>query len=165
MEPTPGTHEPTGWDSAARGVLQLPSGLLVRARGLRDPAPDGPEPEYGVYLLGAPPPRVAWQQRWVQWADFWVPSDPRDLAAALAAARRRARRGRVEIACWGGRGRTGTALACLAAQDGLSPAGAVAYIRAQGIPHAVESPPQRAFIARFARRARLTDSPSAPPMR
>jgi protein-tyrosine phosphatase len=56
---------------------------------------------------------------------------------------------RVEIACRGGRGRTGTALACLAVIDGVPAGQAVAFVRQHYDPHAVETPWQRRYVARF----------------
>ena len=56
---------------------------------------------------------------------------------------------RVEVACSGGRGRTGTALACIAALDGLPPGEAVAFIRNHYDPRAVETPWQRRYVHRF----------------
>ncbi len=56
---------------------------------------------------------------------------------------------RVEFACSGGRGRTGTALACLAVLDGAPAAEAVAYVRRTYDPHAVETPWQKRFVRRF----------------
>ena len=47
------------WEAGAPGVLMLPSGRLIRGRGLRRPLPEGPEPELGIYLLGSAPPPVA----------------------------------------------------------------------------------------------------------
>ncbi|UAL30698.1 hypothetical protein K8W59_04065 [Nocardioides rotundus] len=47
---------------------------------------------------------------------------------------------RVEVACAGGRGRTGTALACIAIADGVAPADAVAFVRAHYDRHAVGMP-------------------------
>jgi protein-tyrosine phosphatase len=67
----------------------------------------------------------------------------------LLEAWRRAATQRVELACEGGRGRTGTALACIAVQDGVPPRDAVAYVRQHYHPHAVETPWQRRFISRF----------------
>ena len=64
---------------------------------------------------------------------------------------RRAAVERVEVACAGGRGRTGTALACLAVLDGVDPAAAVRYVRAGYHPRAVETPGQRRFVARYRR--------------
>jgi protein-tyrosine phosphatase len=53
---------------------------------------------------------------------------------------------RVEIACPGGRGRTGTALACLATVDGLPGREAIAYVRRPYDPRSVETPWQRRFV-------------------
>jgi hypothetical protein len=141
----------TGWEPDAAGVLRLPSGRLVRGRGLRAPMPTGHLPRFGVYLLGSPPPEFGWETRWVRWADFWLPADPSYARSVLTEALRRAERERVEIACYGGVGRTGTALACLAVLDGVPPAEAVGYVREHYHRHAVETPWQRRFVSRFAR--------------
>ena len=61
------------WEPASGGVVSFPSGRLIRGRGLRHPPPSGPGPDFGVYLLGAAPPLVEWEQRWVRWPDFWLP--------------------------------------------------------------------------------------------
>jgi protein-tyrosine phosphatase len=53
---------------------------------------------------------------------------------------------RVEVACGGGRGRTGTALACIAVLDGVPPDEAVAWVRARYDKHAVETPWQKRFV-------------------
>jgi hypothetical protein len=137
------------WDPAAPGVMRLPSGRLVRGRGLRHPLPRGPRPEFALYLLGHEPPPVAWDARWVRWPDFRLPSDRAAAREALCEAWRRAECERVEIACGGGRGRTGTALACLAVLDGEAPHAAVAYVREHYAPGAVETPWQRRFVSRF----------------
>jgi protein-tyrosine phosphatase len=55
----------------------------------------------------------------------------------------------VEVACGGGLGRTGTALACLAVLDGVPAGEAVAYVREHYHPRAVETPWQRRFVRRF----------------
>ena len=137
------------WDAGAVGVMNLPSGLRVRGRGLRRDLPDGPAPEFGVYLLGDEPPAVAWESEWVQWPDFRLPRHPVWLREMLLEIRERATDERVEIACEGGRGRTGTALACLAVLDGVAPEQAVAYVRAHYDRRAVETPWQRRFVKRF----------------
>ena len=139
----------TTWEPTALGVLRLPSGRLVRGRGLRDPLPAGPTPTFALYLLGHEPPPVPWEARWLRWPDFRLPSDRTAAAAALREAWARAERERVEIACSGGRGRTGTALACLAVLDGVPGDEAVAYVRAHYSSHAVETPWQRRFVSRF----------------
>ncbi|SDY05456.1 Protein-tyrosine phosphatase [Modestobacter sp. DSM 44400] len=128
------------WDAAAAGVLTLPSGRLVRGRGVGSPLPAGPEPEFGVYLLGRRPAVQPWESRWVTWPDFRLPWDPGDLWAALADVLGRADSQRVEVACRGGHGRTGTALACLAVLDGLAADRAVAYVRDHYRSRAVETP-------------------------
>ena len=137
------------WDIEAPGVLQLPSGRRVRGRALRGPLPDGPLPEFGVYLQGRPLVALDWDSRWVRWSDFRVPSDPQDAYDALSETWVRAGRQRVEVACTGGRGRTGTALACLAILDGIRARDAVAFVRRHYHPRAVETPWQRRFVTRF----------------
>ncbi|BCJ45091.1 protein-tyrosine-phosphatase [Actinoplanes ianthinogenes] len=137
------------WDKDGAGVLRLPSGRLIRGRGLRAPMPTGHPPRFGVYVLGAPPPEFGWESRWVRWRDFWVPADPAYLKSVLTEALRRADRERVEIACFGGVGRTGTALACLAVLDGVPAGEAVDFVREHYHRHAVETPWQRRFVTRF----------------
>jgi hypothetical protein len=136
------------WDADDRGVLRLPSSRLVRGRGLRDPMPSGHPPTFGVFLLGRRPPEVGWETRWVRWPDFLLPADPAYARTVLREAWERAATERVEIACGGGRGRTGTALACLAVLDGVPAAEAVAFVRRHYDRHAVETPWQRHFVRR-----------------
>lgn len=64
---------------------------------------------------------MPWNTRWVRWPDFRLPTDRVDAQDALDEAWRRAKAERVEVACGGGRGRTGTALACIAVLDGVPP--------------------------------------------
>jgi hypothetical protein len=138
------------WQPADPGVLRLPSGRLVRGRGLRHPlAGQAPTPSYALYLLGRQPPPVAWEFRWIRWPDFRLPADPADARAALTEAWRRAAAERVEIACGGGRGRTGTALACLAVLDGVPAEEAVAFVRRHYDRRAVETPWQKRYVRRF----------------
>ncbi|MGY1814795.1 protein-tyrosine phosphatase family protein [Blastococcus sp. SYSU D00820] len=137
------------WEERAPGVVQLPSGRRVRGRGLRRPLPAGPLPSFGVYLLGRPPPVLGWESRWVRWPDFRLPADAGDLRAALAEAWERSATERVEVACGGGSGRTGTALACLAVLDGVPPGDAVAFVRHAYRPRAVETRRQARFVADF----------------
>ncbi|CAM5412086.1 phosphatase domain-containing protein [Streptomyces aurantiogriseus] len=140
------------WQPGQPGVLALPSGRLVRGRGLRRPLdPTAPTPSYGLYLLGSPPPQVAWEARWIRWPDFRLPADRADARAALVEAWRRAADDRVEVACGGGRGRTGTALACLAVLDGVPAGEAVAFVRRHYDRHAVETPWQRGYVRKFTR--------------
>lgn len=92
---------------------------------------------------------MPWESRWLRWPDFRLPADARQAREVLNEAWARAVDGRVELACGGGRGRTGTALACLAVLDGVPPAEAVAYVRAHYDRRAVETPWQRRYATRF----------------
>jgi len=138
------------WDPEADGVLRLPSGRLVRGRGLRKPLPAGLVPEFGLYLLGQAPPAMSWESRWLRWPDFRLPADRAEAAGVLREAWERAETQRVEVACGGGFGRTGTALACLAVLDGVPAGEAVAFVRAHYSPRAVETPWQRRFVRTLA---------------
>ena len=137
------------WDVAAPGVIVLPSGRAVRGRGLRRPLSPGPTPDFAVYLLGHEPTPVPWPYTWLRWRDFWLPSDVEAARETLLDAWARSPHERVEVACGGGHGRTGTALACLAVVDGIPPSDAVEYIRQHYDRRAVETPWQRRFVARF----------------
>ncbi|MDQ6657770.1 MAG: protein phosphatase [Actinomycetota bacterium] len=137
------------WAADDKGVLTLPSGRRVRGRSLRAGLNAGLQPEFGVYLLGEDPGSMAWPSRWLRWSDFRLPVDGEDADAAISEAWRRAVDERVEIACAGGRGRTGTALACMAVLDGVPPRDAVAFVRSGYHPRAVETPWQRWYVRRF----------------
>ena len=137
------------WDADAAGVMLLPSGRLIRGRGLARPLPEGPVPAFAVYLLGDMPPSVLWPARWVKWPDFRLPADPLDARDAFGAALAHVAYERVEVACQGGHGRTGTALACIAILDGLPAEQAVAYVREHYRPTAVETARQQRFVRGF----------------
>jgi hypothetical protein len=140
-------------------AIRLPDGCRVRGRGLRHGPPDGPAPDYGLYLGTARLRRrhghtLPWPQDWIDWPDFLLPRDRAEATARIRDLHDRAHAGqRVEIACGGGVGRTGTVVACLAVLGGLDPAQALAWTRATYHPRAVETPWQRAWIGRFAARA------------
>lgn len=139
----------TTWVPEAPGILRLPSGRLVRGRGLARPLPEGAEPEFALYLLGDEPPTVSWEARWVPWRDFGLPEDRSTAAQALREAWDRSATKRVEVACQGGFGRTGTALSCLAVLDGVPPGDAVSYVREHYDQNAVETPWQSRYVERF----------------
>lgn len=136
------------------GAITLPGGEAVRGRGLRNPVPDG-IPSYGLYLGSAKlrdrhDDDLKWPHDWLDWPDFRVPRDREEATRSLKALHERARAGEaVEIACNGGVGRTGTAIACLAILDGVPPSEAVAWARAHYHHRAVETPWQRRWVARF----------------
>jgi protein-tyrosine phosphatase family protein len=128
------------------GVVRLPGGGLVRGRRLTDPVSPA---DFALVLADGPPP--AWPHRRLRWPDFWVPLDRADALDALRDVRRRAVAGeRVEVTCRGGVGRTGTALAALGVLDGLAPGDAVAWVRREYHPRAVETPWQRRWLRRVA---------------
>jgi hypothetical protein len=133
----------SGWHDED-GVVRLPGGALVRGRRLAD---DVPPADFALVLADGPAP--AWAHRRVRWPDFWIPLDRADALDALREAHRRALDGqRVEVACRGGVGRTGTALAALAVLDGLPPEEAVRWVRREYHPRAVETPWQRWWLRR-----------------
>jgi len=138
------------WHTDDTGVLRLPSGRLVRGRGLRRPLPEGPTPTYAVYLLGKRPPEVPWEADWLRWPDFWLPRSRTQAHTVLRTVWERAAGERVEVACGGGRGRTGTALACLAVLDGVPADSAVDFVRRGYDRHAVETPWQKRYVRTFA---------------
>ncbi len=146
---------PHDQDRTLPGALRLPDGLWVRPRGLRRPPPPGPGPDAGLYLGSARLRRrhddaLSWPHTWIDWPDFGVPRDRDDAVTQIRALHERARAGAaVELACGGGVGRTGTALACLAILSGLPPADAVAWTRLHHHPRAVETPWQRRWVRAF----------------
>lgn len=95
---------------------------------------------------------TGWPGRWLRWPDFWLPVDRDAAVQAFNEAWTHAETRRVEIACGGGVGRTGTALACLAVLDGLSGGDAVDYVRCNYSPRAVETPWQRRYVRNFSGR-------------
>jgi hypothetical protein len=137
------------WFANAPGVLRLPSGRLIRGRRAGGALPAGPVPEWALLLSAHAPVIELPSVRWLQWPDFWLPTDRADAADAFAEALRRSDTDRVEVACHGGRGRTGTALACIAVLDGVPPAQAVAFVRAHYDRRAIETPWQRRYVSRF----------------
>lgn len=144
------------------GAIRLPDGTPVRGRGRREPLPDGPPPEFGLYPGRAPdrpdrllrwrtPWRPDWPAEWVDWPDFGTPRDGDRAAAAIVRAYRLAVDGRrVEVACGGGVGRTGTVIACMAVLAGHPPGHALAWTRRNYRRRAVETRGQRRWIAWFA---------------
>ncbi|GAA4059270.1 protein-tyrosine phosphatase family protein [Nonomuraea soli] len=127
-------------------VVELPDGARVRGRGLRRSDGAAEPVDYGLYLAPFEP---AWEHSYLRWPDFWVPSDPDRAVALIRDLHARALAGqRVEVACGGGIGRTGTVIACLAVLSGIPRADAVAWTRAHYHRRAVETPWQRRWIAR-----------------
>src|SRR5262245_52218834 len=137
------------------GAIQLPDGTWIRGRGLRNPEPPGEKPDYGLYLGSAKMRRklddgLTWPHDWVGWPDFRVPTDRDAAILAVRKLHETALPGkRVELACGGGFGRTGTAMSCVAILAGVAPAEAVAWVREHYNHRAVETPWQRKWVLRF----------------
>jgi hypothetical protein len=134
-----------------RSVVVLPDGTKVTAVSFdaTDPYSRDEPPDYGLYL------DRRWQPPWshdhLDWPDLGVPSDASKVLAALRSVLYLARAGdRVEIGCFGGHGRTGTTLACLAVLSGHPPGEAVTWVRANYCADAVETAEQEAFVLRLA---------------
>ncbi|GII64244.1 protein-tyrosine-phosphatase [Sphaerisporangium krabiense] len=138
------------------GSIQLPDGTWIRGRGLRNPTPSGPVPDFALYLGTSRlrrrhAPALTWPHEWVDWPDFLLPRDAKSAAESLKALHTRAESGQaVEVACGGGVGRTGTAIACLTTLTGLSPSEAVTWTRAHYDHRAIETPWQRRWVTWFA---------------
>ena len=131
--------------------LVLPDGTRVRGRGRRESLPAGPLPEFGLYLGWRRAHLPDWPSVLVDWPDFRTPRDPQAAAAGIVEAYGRAKSGeRVEVACGGGVGRTGTVIACMAVLAGHPAADAVRWTRENYRRHAVETPGQRRWVAWFA---------------
>lgn len=140
------------WPSGP-GVIELPDGARLRGRGLRAGSVPECQPEWGLYLLGREPQAFDWPSRWLRWPDFRLPASFEDARAAFEEAHRLAAHGvRVEVACGGGRGRTGTALACIAQLGGVPAGDAIGWVREHYRDGAVETPWQRRHVRRFSER-------------
>lgn len=138
------------WNTDTARVIQLPSGRLIRGRGLRYDLPEGQTPTLAVHLTDHQPPDPAWESLWVPWRDFWLPADPLDAMRKLRLAHERATSERVEVCCGGGIGRTGTALSAMCVFEGMDPKEAVTWVRRNYHSRAVEVPWQRRFIRQVA---------------
>jgi rhodanese/phosphatase family protein len=136
--------------------VTLPDGAVVLAHGRLDLVPaDRPAlPAFALYLdeRWRDDPVVAWPHVVAEWPDFGLPADEAALFATIVDLHQRARAGAiVEIACYGGIGRTGTVLSCFAVAAGIDEAvAAVAWVRAHYHGSAVETKEQEALVERFA---------------
>jgi protein-tyrosine phosphatase len=126
----------------------LPGGTQLTAVSFDPSAPyaRARDPDYGVYLDARWQP--PWDHGYIDWPDFGVPTNKAAMVDALKSVLERVRSGQhVEVGCLGGHGRTGTALACLAALTGYPARDAVAWVRSSYCAKAVETPGQAAFVA------------------
>ncbi|MEX5274590.1 protein-tyrosine phosphatase family protein [Kocuria sp. CPCC 205235] len=138
------------WETET-GVLKLPDGRVVRGTGVRCRRRGASAPEFAIYLLGKDPRIEAWPYRWTKWPEFRTPANTFNAVAALSEAHERAMTERVEIACSGGVGRTGTAIALLAVMSGVAADDALAWARAHYHPRAVETRGQKRWLRDAAR--------------
>ncbi|MFI5041101.1 MAG: protein-tyrosine phosphatase family protein [Acidimicrobiales bacterium] len=135
--------------------VTLPDGTAVLAQGWLDlvPSQRPRDPDFAIYLdeRWRDDPHVTWPFRIIGWEDFGLPVDEAEVFTAIVDLHQRAQTGElVEIGCYGGVGRTGTVLGCLAILAGVVPADAVAWVRNHYHPSAVETPEQERLVARFA---------------
>ncbi|GII00302.1 protein-tyrosine phosphatase family protein [Planobispora takensis] len=137
-------------------AVQIPDGTWIRGRGLRDPTPIGPVPDFALYLglsrlRNRHEAKLLWPHEWVPWPDYMLPLDWHETALAIVRLYDRARSGEaVEVACKGGVGRTGTVISCMTILAGLPAHLAVRWTRRKYNPRAVETPWQRRWVAWFA---------------
>lgn len=132
-------------------VVIFPDGTQVLASGWLERKPGAPTPDFGLYLdpLWSP----WWPAVLLDWPDFGVPTNRDTADGEIRAAFARARAGeRVEVACVGGHGRTGTVLACMAILAGVPPSEAVSWLRGTYCERAVQEPAQQYWIERYAER-------------
>ncbi len=108
-----------------------------------------PMAEHTLLLATFRPQSLGDRSTWVRWPDFGVPWSESAASAALLDVWTLSEHLRVDVRCRGGRGRTGTALACLAVFDGLDPDAALELVRRHYDPRAVETPGQKALIRRM----------------
>ena len=107
-------------------------------------------PVWALFLSGGPAAATPWPARRLRWPESWLPLESDAARLAFAEAHRLTTEGvRVDVACGGGRGRTGTALACIAQFGGVEAEAATAWVRRHYDARAVETPWQRRYVRRF----------------
>ncbi len=129
-------------------AVELPDGPTIW--GATFPAEDYRRerlPDFGLYM--DPRWKPPWPHAHLDWPDLGLPVDGDAFAGALNNLLRRVRSGAmVEIGCLGGHGRTGTALACIAIEAGLTQ-DPVEWVRSVYCPRAVETEEQESYVRRF----------------
>jgi hypothetical protein len=137
--------------SHTEDTVVFPDGTRVLASGWLQRRTGEPTPDFGLYLDAQWTP--TWPNVMLDWPDFGVPHNQATADERIRGAFDRARAGqRVEVACIGGHGRTGTVLACMAILAGVPPAEAVSWVRGAYCPRAVQEPSQQYWIDRYAER-------------
>jgi hypothetical protein len=136
-------------------IANLPDATVVYAQGRLGLVPPSrsPQPDYAVYLdqRWLADPEVTWPYRMITWPDFGLPENEGELFDAILDIHARAKAGEiVQIACYGGLGRTGTILSCLAVCAGVQFSDAVEWVRANYDRRAVETDEQVQLVEAFA---------------
>jgi hypothetical protein len=136
-------------------LVTLPDNAIVHAQGRLGliPSERVRTPDYALYLDArwGDDPTVTWPYLLIDWPDFGVPTNEKELFRAILDLHERAKSGElVEIACYGGVGRTGTVLGCLAVCAGVPQGEAVEWVRSHYDSRAVETEEQGLLIQRFA---------------
>ena len=127
----------------------FPDGTRVRASSIFERDEHASGRDFGLYM--DPRWNPSWPAEIIDWPDFGVPADDERAAAQIRGAFSRAKSGQgVEVGCMGGLGRTGTVLACMAVLAGVSFNDAVAWVRENYRPRAIETLDQEAWINWFA---------------
>jgi hypothetical protein len=140
-------------------TVLFPDGTQVLASGWLQRKKDEPTPDFGLYL--DPQWTPTWPAVMLDWPDFGVPSERSAADREIRGAFTRAGAGqRVEVACIGGHGRTGTVLACMAILAGVPSDEAVEWVRSTYCRRAVQEPSQQYWIARFSERVGQADTTS-----
>jgi protein-tyrosine phosphatase len=136
-------------------LVTFPDGSVVLAQGRLGliTSDRSRTPDWAVYLderwIGDP--EVTWPYRIIDWPDMGLPINETEFFDAVADIHERAKKTElVEIACYGGIGRTGTVLSCLAITAGVPLESAVDWVREHYDPRAVETDEQNELIQRFA---------------
>jgi protein-tyrosine phosphatase len=133
------------WSPHEPGVMQLPSGRSVRGGPSRR-RDGGDTPDLTLHLSILRPRQVRVPTTWIAWPDFGLPLHHRAAMRALLDAWGRSGCERVDVTCRGGRGRTGTALACIAVLDGMPAPAAIALVRERYDRRAIETPWQERYV-------------------
>jgi hypothetical protein len=132
--------------------VRFPDGTVVRGAALAERDENAGWRDRGLYLDARWAP--TWPAELIDWPDFSTPADDAEAAAGIHRAFHAARDGaNLEVGCAGGRGRTGTVLACMAVLAGAPVDDAVAWVREHYSLHAVETSAQERWVSTFARHA------------
>lgn len=130
-------------------VITFPDGTKVRPASRSDRLEHDNWRQFGLYLAEEWHP--SWSSDFIPWEDFGLPKSCAQAVDQIHAAFMRAKDGQhVEVGCLGGRGRTGTVLACMAVLAGVPPNDAVTWVRQNYDTDAVEGPEQERWVLWFA---------------